>query len=278
MKFFIFLVICLFLQFNLKSQEMEIMTYNIKYLNENDGENSWSKRKEHLANQLRFYEPDLFGVQEAVKEQLDHFMNHLNGYEFIGEGRDGGEKGEYSAIFFKSQDFEILEKGTFWLSSSPQVPSMGWDAAYARICTYAKFRRIKTNEEFWVFNTHFDHQGIEARKKSSRMILEKMEELNQEDLPAILMGDLNLEPETEEIQFLSGHMEDSKIVADLVFGPEGTFNGFKFNEPVNRRIDYTFLSRGDFQVLKYAVLSDSKDLRYPSDHLPVMLVVEFGKD
>lgn len=254
--------------------QMDVMTYNIKYANETDGENSWSKRKDHLTNQIKFYEPGIFGVQEAVKEQLDHLKTNLGGYEFLGEGRDGGIKGEYSAIFYDTREFEKLVSGTFWLSDTPAKPSMGWDASYPRVCTYAKFSNKETGEEFWVFNTHFDHEGIEARKNSSQMILEKMKEINEQELPAILMGDLNLEPETEEVKFLSEKMEDSKAVADLVFGPEGTFNGYNFHEPVNKRIDYIFVSKGDFKVFKYAVLSDSKDLKYPSDHLPVLVKVQ----
>lgn len=251
--------------------QMEVMTYNVRYLNETDGENSWSIRKDDLAKQLQFHEPGILGVQEAVKEQLEHFQDHLENYKYLGEGRDGGQKGEFTAIFYDTRKFEELKSGTFWLSETPEMPSMGWDAAYPRICTYAKFRSKDSGKEFWVFNTHFDHQGIEARKKSSRFILEKIQEFNKEDLPALLMGDFNLEPETEEIQFLSDEMEDSKAVAQLSFGPEGTFNGYNFMEPVNRRIDYIFLSKGDFEVLKYAVLSESKDLKYPSDHLPVLL-------
>ncbi len=271
-------IICLFLQVNLQSQEMEVMTYNIKYLNETDGENSWSKRKDHLTNQIKFFEPGILGVQEAVKEQLEHFKSHLEGFEYLGEGRDGGEKGEFTAIFYDTAKFELLEEDTFWLSETPEQPSKGWDAAYPRVCTFAKFRENESGKEFWVFNTHFDHQGVEARQESSRLIVNKMNEINKQDLPVILMGDLNLEPETEEVTFLSDKMEDSKIVANHVFGPEGTFNGYTFSEPVDRRIDYIFLSKGDFKVLKYAVLSDSKDLRYPSDHLPVMLVINFRKD
>lgn len=274
MKYSFIIFIGLLVQENLKGQEMEIMTYNIKYLNETDGENSWSKRKDHLTSQISFYEPGIFGVQEAVKEQLKHLKSNLKEYQFLGEGRDGGRKGEFSAIFFDAQKFENLEEGTFWLSETPSKPSLGWDAAYPRVCTYAKFKLKKTGEEFWVFNTHFDHEGVEARKKSSRMILDKMKEINKQNLPAILMGDLNLEPETEEVGFLSDKLEDSKAVAELVFGPEGTFNGYNFNKPVNRRIDYIFLSKGDFRVLKYAVLSDSRALKYPSDHLPVLVRVK----
>lgn len=251
--------------------QMKIMTYNIKYLNESDGENSWSQRKDHLTNQIKFYEPGIFGVQEALKEQLDHLKSNLEGYVFIGDGRDGKMSGEFSAIFFDTEKFDKLEEGTFWLSQTPNEPSKGWDAAYRRVCTYAKFRAKTSTKEFWVFNTHFDHRGIEARKKSSRMIISRIKEINEEGIPAILMGDLNLEPKTEEIQYLSGQLEDSKSIAELVFGPEGTFNGYNFSEPVTRRIDYIFLSKDDFEVLKYGVLSDSKDLKYPSDHLPVLV-------
>ncbi|SDL55222.1 Metal-dependent hydrolase, endonuclease/exonuclease/phosphatase family [Salinimicrobium catena] len=277
MKKSTFLILLFFVQVTLYSQTMEIMTYNIKYLNETDGENSWSQRKDHLTSQIKFYEPGIFGVQEAVLEQLQHIKQNLDGYEYLGEGRDGGQKGEFSAIFFETEKFEKLEEGTFWLSETPTVPSMGWDAAYPRVCTYAKFRNVQNEDEFWVFNTHFDHMGTSARKKSSRMILEKMEEINQQDLPAVLMGDLNLEPDTEEVKFLSAHMEDSKTIANLVFGPEGTFNAYEFQEPVTRRIDYIFLSKGDFKVKKYAVLSDSKDLKYPSDHLPVLVELKLKK-
>lgn len=277
MKKRIFLILFLFLGINLYSQTMEIMTYNIKYLNETDDENSWSQRKNHLTSQIKFYEPGIMGVQEAVLEQLQHIKQNLDGYEYVGEGRDGGQKGEFSAIFFDTEKFEKLEEGTFWLSETPTTPSKGWDASYPRVCTYAKFRNVQNEKEFWVFNTHFDHMGTEARTNSSRMILKKMEEINQQDLPIILMGDLNLEPETEEVKFLSENMEDSKTVANLIFGPEGTFNAYEFHEPVTRRIDYIFLSKGDFEVKKYAVLSDSKDLKYPSDHLPVLVELKLKK-
>lgn len=278
MRAILLLCFCLLMQQKLQSQEMKVMTYNIKYLNETDGENSWSKRKDHLTNQIRFYEPGILGVQEAVKEQLEHLKNNLEGYEYLGEGRDGGMQGEFTAIFFDTQQFEKLEEGTFWLSETPQKPSIGWDAAYPRVCTYAKFKEKQSGTEFWVFNTHFDHQGNEAREKSSQMVIEKMKEINKQDLPAILMGDLNLEPNSGPVQFLKNRLKDSKDVAKLVFGPEGTFNAYEFQKPVKRRIDYIFLDSSNFQVKKYGVLSDSKDMRYPSDHLPVMLLVNFVRD
>ena len=255
--------------------QMEIMSYNIKYANENDGENSWSERKAHLTAQLNFYEPEIFGVQEAVLEQLKHFERHLENYQYVGVGRDdGAEKGEFSAIFYKSSEFELLEEDTFWLSETPEKPIKGWDAALPRICTWALFQKKDSGEKFYVFNTHFDHVGEQAREESAKLIIHKIDEINKEDLPVILMGDLNLKPETKPIQFLSEQMNDSKNLAEkVVFGPEGTFNGYNFDKPVTDRIDYIF-TNDDFRVLKYGVLSDSKDLRYPSDHLPVVVTVE----
>lgn len=267
---------CLFLSFTtFMSAQVEIMSYNIRFLTENDGENSWSYRKDHLTNQLKFYEPDIFGVQEAVYEQLQHFDSQLENYEYIGVGRDqGGNEGEFSAIFYDIGEFRVLEEDTFWLSKTPEKPSTGWDAALPRICTWALLQNKSTGEKFYVFNTHFDHVGEKAREESAKLIVEKIDSINTENLPVILMGDLNLEPETAAIQFLSEKMNDSKEVAEKVaFGPEGTFNGYRFNEPVTRRIDYIFTD-DNFRVLKYAVLSDSKDLKYPSDHLPVLVELE----
>ncbi|MFZ0491474.1 MAG: endonuclease/exonuclease/phosphatase family protein [Salegentibacter sp.] len=279
MKKPIFFFLFLFVQISLYSQTMEIMTYNIKYANENDGENSWSNRKEFITNQLKFYEPDAFGVQEAVKQQMDYFKDHLDGYDYVGVGRDDGkEGGEYSAIFYKKSRLKVLKHDTFWLSETPQKPSKGWDAAYPRICTYALFEDQQTGEKFWYFNTHFDHIGDKARKESAKLIWKKIQELNSEDLPAILSGDFNLEPDTESIRYLSEKMDDSKAISEgVVFGPEGTFNGYEFDKPVTRRIDYIFLSHEDFKVLKFGVISSSKDLRYPSDHLPVMVKLELKK-
>ena len=267
-------MIILFAVFPAEAQ-VKVMSYNIKFANEHDGENSWTNRKDFLASQLQFHEPHIFGVQEALHSQLLFLKDSLSGYEFFGKGRDdGAQKGEFSAIFFKADKFELLENGTFWLSTTPEVPGKGWDADYPRVCTFGKFKEKGSGKEFWVFNTHFDHVGVEARRNSVKLIHHKIQQLNKEGFPVVLMGDLNLEPETEEIQFLRSHYRDSKEVSKVVFGPEGTFNAYAFDQPVNRRIDYIFVSEG-IAVEKYGVLSDSKDLRYPSDHFPVMIKLSF---
>lgn len=271
---FFVLLLFIFTGTTLFSQEVELMSYNIKYANENDGENSWSNRKNHITKQIKFYEPGIFGVQEALVSQLKHFKAEMNNYKYVGVGRDDGkEAGEFSAIFYNAEEFEMLENDTFWLSETPGEISVGWDAAMERICTYAKFKEKDSGKSFWVFNTHFDHVGEKARENSAKLIWEKISALNKENLPVILMGDLNLEPDTGGIRFLMRKMNDSKAVAKLDFGPEGTYNGYNFEEHVTRRIDYIFTS-DEIEVKKYGVLSDSKDLRYPSDHLPVWVEVD----
>ncbi len=274
MKYSFLLVFCFFLGNLLNAQELEIMSYNIKFANESDGENAWSKRKNHLTNQLKFYEPDVFGVQEALVGQLKHFKTEMPAYKYVGVARDDGkEAGEFSAIFYDSEKLEILEENTFWLSETPDKISVGWDAALERICTYAKFRDKESGKTFWMFNTHFDHVGQKAREESAKLIYKKIKEVNAEELPVLLSGDFNLEPEATGIQYLSEKLNDSKKITSLDFGPEGTYNGYNFTAPVTRRIDYIFVS-DRVEVKKYAVLSDSWDLKYPSDHLPVMVKVK----
>ena len=274
-KSVLFLVFSMILSLSLNAQ-VKVMSYNIKYANETDGENSWSLRKDFLTHQIKFYQPDIFGVQEAVFLQMEHFTENLPSYKYVGVGRgDGNTKGEYSAIFYDSNQYNVLDENTFWLSPTPEKVSVGWDAAMERISTYALFEAKDSGEKFWVFNTHFDHVGEQARRESVKLILSKIAKLNTQKWPVIMMGDLNLEPSHQSIKFLAENMDDTKCVAQLVFGPEGTYNGYNFNEPVTRRIDFIFTSKDDFEVLKYAVLSDSWNLKYPSDHLPVYVELRF---
>lgn len=255
----------------LNAQEISLMTYNIKLDYPKEGENSWTNRKPFFIDLLKFHEPDIFSVQEAMPNQMKDMDSLLLDYGFVGVGRDDGDdQGEYSAIFYKTGKFEVVISSTFWLSETPEKVSMGWDAACNRICTYALFRDKKSKKKFWIFNTHFDHIGVEARKNSATLIIQKIKDINIENLPVILTGDFNMEDSNDSIQFISKELLDSKKVADNVFGPIGTFNNFEFFRPVTRRIDYIFVS-SDVMVNKYAVLSDNWDCHYPSDHLPVYI-------
>ena len=263
---------------NISGQTIKVITFNIRYDNPNDGVNRWDNRKHFLTNQIRFNEPDFLGVQEGLLHQVSFIDTVLPEYSYIGVGRNEGKlDGEFSAVFYNSTKYNLLKGSTFWLSETPDIPSKGWDAALNRICTYGLFESKSSKEKVWIFNTHFDHRGVKARRESTGLIVEKINELNIEKYPVVLMGDLNLEPDTEAIKYLSKNLVDSKFASKIDFGPIGTFNGFNFSEPVTRRIDYIFVSKGNIDVLKYAVLSDSKDCRYPSDHLPVFAEIKLTK-
>lgn len=259
----------------LSGQSLTLLTYNIRYDNPADGDDAWPKRRDFLARQLRFHAPDVFGIQEGLKHQVDYLKEQLPGYSAVGVGRDDGrEAGEYSALFFRADRFKAVESGTFWLSERPDTVSKGWDAALPRICTWALLQDKVAKRKIWVFNTHFDHIGQVARRESAALLLNMIREKNTKDYPVVLMGDLNTGPNSEPIWILSQVLRDAqKTSKDPPFGPSGTFNGFRFNEPVTLRIDYIFVSPELLAVQKYAVLSDSKDLHYPSDHLPVLVVM-----
>ena len=274
-SFMIVLVFCT----TILGQNLKLITYNIRLDVASDGENSWFNRREYLCSQLAFYEPDVFGIQEALPNQVTDISTFLPKYNFVGIGRDGIGKGESSNIFFKKDKFKLLEQNTFWLSETPEIVSKGWDAALNRICTYVLLTDKKTKQTFWVFNTHLDHMGVLARTNSISLILSKISELNTKNYPVIFMGDFNSEPTEERIVNLKKRMIDSQDISEQkLLGPEGTFNGFKHNEAVTKRIDYIFLSKkSNLKVKKYAILSDSKNLKYPSDHLPVYIEISFNQ-
>lgn len=256
----------------IQGQKLSVMTYNIRLDVASDGENAWPHRKEVLSSQIQFYGPDILGVQEARPSQMTDLKTALKEYNTIGIGRDGDDKGEYSAIFYNTKKVKVEHENTFWLSETPNKVSKGWDAAYPRICTYGLFTLLESNQKIWVFNTHLDHVGVEAQLQGMQLILKTIDTLNTDNFPVILMGDFNVEPHSELITNLKQKMNDSKDMAKLTFGPHGTFNGFKFEELVTRRIDYIMLSKSNkIEVEKYGVLSSSIDLKYPSDHFPVII-------
>lgn len=261
----------------LYAQNIKLMTYNIRLDVTSDGENDWSHRKDYFTSQIQFYEPDIFGVQEAKPNQVIDMSVAFSQYSFLGIGREGEGTGESSNIFYKTNRFKVIASNTFWLSETPDKISKGWDAAFNRVCTYAMFKDLKTKKLFWVFNTHLDHMGELAKTNGILLILSKIKELNNKNYPVLFMGDFNSQPTEDRIMNLKKEMNDTRDISEAKsFGPSGTFNGFKHNEPVTLLIDYIFISKNNnFKIQKHAVLSDSKDLKYPSDHLPVYVEISY---
>jgi len=267
------LIVCAFVQclFAQKNPSLNIATYNLRYDNPGDSLNSWSHREEKVKALIRFHEFDIFGTEEGLINQIKDIAE-LNEYAYTGKGRDDGkEAGEHSAIFYKKDRFQLLSSGDFWLSETPGKPGLGWDAKCCnRICSWGKFKDLLSKKEFFFFCVHFDHQGVIARKESGKLMVKKIKEIAK-DATAICVGDFNSTPETEQIQAMQTILGDAyKVTETPPYGPVGTFNAFKFDAPMKTRIDYIFVSKG-IKVLKYGVLTDAQDQRYPSDHQPVMI-------
>ncbi len=254
---------------------MNLITYNIRYNNPSDKENAWPNRRENVIKLLKLHKADIFSVQEALYDQMMDLKDGMAGFEYVGVGRDDGNvNGEFSAIFYNSNRYTLLENGTFWLSQTPQIPSKSWDAALNRICTWARLKETETRKTFYIFNTHFDHKGVKARKESALLILKKISEIAERRDPVILTGDFNLTPEEKPLVLIRQKLKDSRQISETVpQGPVGTFNDFDFTSKLESRIDYIFTNKR-VDVKSYTVLTDSEDNRYPSDHLPVLVQVQ----
>lgn len=254
---------------------MRVATFNIRYDNIYDKENSWEYRKNNVFNLIKYYDWDVFGLQEVLKHQLNYIKENLSEYSYVGVGReDGIEGGEFAPIFYKKDKFNLLESDTFWLSNTPNIPSKSWNSACVRICTYAKFLEKSTNKEFILMNTHFDHESEMARYESAKLIKDKIKEIKQ-NIGIIIMGDFN-SCKTERCYHIINdnfnHVRD--ISKETPYGPKGTFNEFIFDISWNEleEIDHIFVN-DKINILKAGTLTDSIDKKYFSDHFPVMAEV-----
>lgn len=281
-----------------------VASYNLRNANAGDSAegNGWSQRYPIIAKMVQYHDFDIFGTQECFRHQLEDMKEALPGYDFIGVGRDDGKlAGEHSAIFYRTDQFEVMEKGDFWLSETPDVPSIGWDAALPRICSWGHFKCKDTGFEFLFFSLHMDHIGKKARVESAFLVQKKMKELGT-NLPAILTGDFNVDQTHSSYKAFvdQGVLCDSYETSDFRFAPNGTFNSFDPNNFSESRIDHIFVSPS-FHVKKYGVLTDTywsakgteekanvKDCpeeitieafqaRVPSDHYPVKVELKFDK-
>lgn len=248
---------------------VKCMTYNIRYDTPADSINQWSNRSNKVYALISKYDPGIFGVQEAVHNQMADLAHNLPGYSFVGVGRDDGKtKGEYSAIFYRKDKYKIIKEGTFWLSKTPDVPgSKDWDAAITRVASWAVMKDIKSNKDFFFLNTHFDHIGKEARRNSAAIIKEKIAALAGK-LPAIMTGDFNTMRDDGPYSVIMNNT--GLILKDPApHDPPGTFCGFKVNGITCRAIDYIFYT-SQWTASGYQVIQDNDGQYYPSDHLPVM--------
>jgi endonuclease/exonuclease/phosphatase family metal-dependent hydrolase len=253
------------------SENLKVMSYNIRLGSGKDGTNSWALRYTATEEMLKDQKPDVFGVQEALDYQV-HYIEDMCGYESVGVGREDGKKeGEHMSIFWNKKTVSMLKWGTFWLSETPQKPSKGWDAACFRTATWALMKDKKTGKKFYFVNTHLDHEGKEAQKNGLKLIVEKIAEMNPEGLPMVLTGDFNIEPSNPALADLDARMQSTRKIAqktdDLT-----TYNGWGKSSMM---IDYIYVSGFSSCPEYQTVTKRYADRKFISDHYPICATLIF---
>ena len=284
-----------------EGQKINAATYNIRLLSRSDSlqGDGWWHRRDALCGLVGFHDFDIFGAQEVCYPQLRYILEALPQYDYVGVGRDDGERaGEFSPVFYKRDRFKLLGSGTFWLSERTDVPNKGWDAVCMRICSWGHFKDRTSGKKFWFFNLHMDHRGVEARRQSARLVLSRIGEMCEGE-PVILTGDFNVDQNNESYRLLadSEYLDDAYCVARFRYAPNGTFNAFDPNRKTDSRIDHVFVG-GGIVVERYGILTDTyrsqaqekvgaRDFpsevtmlkavaRTPSDHFPVCVALDLG--
>ncbi len=255
------------------SNKIKVVTFNIRYGTANDGENSWEKRKEILFQLLMEQKADVVGLQEALRSQLDEIQNRFPFYAELGVGReDGKTEGEYSAILYLKNKYDTEESGYFWFSDKPEEPgSKTWGNNVTRICTWALLKEKKTENRFYFYNLHLDHESQNSREKS---VIQLLNHIKGKNHPIIITGDFNAgENNLAILNILAAGFTDSfrKIHPDDK--EVGTYHAFK-GTVTGDKIDFIFCSK-EIKILKAEILRNNKDGRFPSDHFPVNAVIGF---
>jgi endonuclease/exonuclease/phosphatase family metal-dependent hydrolase len=264
---------------------LRVMSFNVRNSNAMDLTDHWSFRKDLFFKTIGQFDPDLLGMQEVLADQYDETEKRMkDGYTLVGVARDDGKrKGEWSCILFRTERFEKLADGTFWLSETPEVAgSKAWDADLTRICTWARLKDKKTGKTFVFANTHFDHRGKVARVKSAELLARKLPELSQ-GAPVILTGDFNTTEDDKPYKALVKAGADPGAVK-LVDGyrevhpdratDEASFHGFK-GTVAGSRIDW-ILHTPELKAASAGIdRTKGENGKYPSDHYAVTAVLEW---
>ena len=257
---------------NGKFDGVSVISYNIRFVTPKDGDNQWKYRAEASPAMIKDYAPDVFGVQEAVFEQLEYLDKKLPKYSFVGVGReDGKRKGETMAVFYNTKVVKLLDWGTYWLSETSEVPSKGWDAVCKRTATWTLMEMKDSGKKFFFVNTHLDHRGETAQQKGLELIVRKIAEMNPDGLPMILTGDFNVEPENPVLTGLNARMSDARKTA-VKTDSRATFNGWGSTALF---IDYIYYSGFSECVEFETIVRQYKDVPYISDHYPIMSRLRF---
>ena len=251
-----------------KDHDLKVMSYNIRMGAAKDGTNSWEYRYPATALMLEDQKPDVFGVQEAFNYQIRFIEDNFMDYDCVGVGRDDGkQKGEFMSIFWNKKTVKMLKWGTFWLSETPEKPSMGWDAACKRTATWALMKDKKTGKQFYFVNTHLDHRGAEAQRKGLELIVERIAQINPKGYPMVLTGDFNVKPDNAALKDLDTKMQSARKIAPRTDN-HPTFNNWGKIKP-DMVIDYIYVSGFSACPEYHTVTEKYGTWKYVSDHYPI---------
>ncbi|WP_174842501.1 endonuclease/exonuclease/phosphatase family protein [Steroidobacter cummioxidans] len=273
LQFLLWLVGCLLVALPVHAQPLRVMTFNVRFLTQNDGANNWDARRDLVAEMLRAEDPDVIGTQELFKRQGDDIVERLPQFVWFGEGRGGGDGDEHMGVFYRKDRLRVLESGNFWLSDTPDIPgSRTWGNIYPRMVTWARFERIADGATFTLYNTHLPYRDIDepARIRSAELIRARLEKLPLSER-LILIGDFNTTSASRVHSILTDSLTDAWTATAQRTGPEGTFHDFT-GKP-ERRIDW-ILFRG-LRANRVHTITMHRDGRYPSDHFPVVAEFDF---
>lgn len=252
---------------------MKIMSFNVLCWGPDD--HCFEDRQPLVLARIREQMPDILGTQESHKEWMDYLLAGLPEYTFVGVGReDGKEEGEYSPVFYRKDRFDLLDSGTFWLSKTPDVPSIDWNARCYRVCSWAVLKDKKDGKTFAAVNTHLDHVSEEARDKGIALVVEKLRSFG--DMPVFCTGDFNTDEGSTCYKIMTeDFMADAKYVAKV--SDNGcTYTGFdpekmKDNSP----IDFIFVKKDAVTVESYSILRALVNGQQPSDHFAITAEISF---
>lgn len=252
------------------AETVRVMSFNIRYGTAPDGENAWPLRRALLMKVIADEAPDLLGVQEALREQLDEIVAELPQYAMVGVGRNADGGGEYSAILYRKSRFDVCDAETFWLSGTPREPgSTTWGNRLPRICTWARLLDRTTGRRLVFFNTHWDHESQPARVEGGKLLGQRVGGVVAADEPAIVTGDFNAAPRNPAFRALldGGQVRDAFTTLHPEEQEVGTFNGFGRAMGADK-IDGVLASE-HWRVEDAAIVRTRDGERYPSDHFPV---------
>lgn len=253
-----------------------VMSYNIRcgLCEQPENPHNWKKRKYFVAHLIKTHNPDVIGLQEAELFQVEDLIEMLDDYSWMGVGRDDGrDKGETTAILFRTGRLSLQGQQTLWLSQTPLKPSLGWDATYRRTLSIAKLLDAQSKQFLYVFNTHLDNEGEVARQEGAKLLLSEIAKIDAAS-PFVVTGDFNFTATAKGYEIITQTLADAeKTSATPAFGGGKTFNGFGENKEPDNKIDFIFVKKST-KVQSHQVDTTIYNNIYPSDHYPVIVTVD----